>query len=80
MRVLVTGHNGYIGSVLVPMLQDAGHEVLGLDLDLFAPCVFGDRVADGGTVHEGGTFLAADLQTRLPVPKESVEASRRRDA
>lgn len=28
------------------MLQDAGHEVLGLDLDLFAPCVFGDRVAD----------------------------------
>lgn len=46
MRVLVTGHNGYIGSVLVPMLQDAGHEVAGLDLDLFAPCVIGDRVPD----------------------------------
>ncbi len=46
MRVLVTGHNGYIGSVLVPMLQDAGHEVVGLDLDLFAPCVIGGPVPD----------------------------------
>lgn len=42
MRVLVTGHNGYIGSVLTPMLQELGHEVVGLDLDLFASCVMGD--------------------------------------
>jgi nucleoside-diphosphate-sugar epimerase len=41
LRVLVTGHNGYIGSVLVPTLEEAGHEVVGLDSDLFAPCVFG---------------------------------------
>jgi nucleoside-diphosphate-sugar epimerase len=41
MRTLVTGHNGYIGSVLVPLLQEAGHEVVGLDTDLFAPCTFG---------------------------------------
>lgn len=41
MRVLVSGHNGYIGSVLVPMLKRAGHEVLGLDSDLFAACTFG---------------------------------------
>lgn len=41
MRTLVTGHNGYIGSVLVPMLQEAGHDVVGLDSDLFAPCLFG---------------------------------------
>jgi nucleoside-diphosphate-sugar epimerase len=41
MRTLVTGHNGYIGSVLVPILQEAGHEVVGLDTDLFAPCTFG---------------------------------------
>ena len=41
MRVLVTGHNGYIGSVLVPMLEQAGHEVVGLDSDLFAACTFG---------------------------------------
>jgi nucleoside-diphosphate-sugar epimerase len=46
LRVLITGHNGYIGSVLVPMLQDAGHEVVGLDLDLFAPCVIGDPATD----------------------------------
>ena len=41
MRVLVTGHNGYIGSVLVPRLEQAGHEVVGLDSDLFAACTFG---------------------------------------
>lgn len=36
MKVLVTGHEGYIGTVLVPFLQRAGHEVLGLDSGLFA--------------------------------------------
>lgn len=42
MRVLVTGHNGYIGSVLTPLLERAGHTVVGMDLDIFAPCTFGD--------------------------------------
>lgn len=42
MRVLVTGHDGYIGTVLVPMLQEAGHDVHGLDSFLFADCVYGD--------------------------------------
>ena len=41
MRVLVTGHNGYIGSVLVPILQTAGHEVLGLDTFFFEDCTVG---------------------------------------
>ncbi len=41
MRVLVTGHNGYIGSVLVPLLKRAGHEIFGVDSDLFAACTFG---------------------------------------
>ncbi len=36
MRVLVTGHNGYIGCVLVPMLRAAGHDVAGLDTDYYA--------------------------------------------
>jgi nucleoside-diphosphate-sugar epimerase len=43
LRILVTGHNGYIGSVLVPRLEQAGHEVVGFDCDLFAPCVFGQN-------------------------------------
>src|SRR3954447_1678576 len=41
MRILVTGHEGYLGSVLVPRLIDAGHEVVGLDTGLFADCVIG---------------------------------------
>jgi len=46
MRVLVTGHNGYIGVVLVPMLLEAGHDVTGLDSYLFADCTLGDDVLD----------------------------------
>ena len=42
MKVLVTGHEGYIGSVMVPLLQEAGHEVLGLDIGLFNECNFGE--------------------------------------
>jgi nucleoside-diphosphate-sugar epimerase len=41
MRVLVTGHEGYLGSVLVPRFLAAGHEVVGLDTGLFADCVIG---------------------------------------
>jgi len=41
MRVLVTGHEGYLGSVLVPRLTAAGHEVVGLDTGLFADCTLG---------------------------------------
>jgi nucleoside-diphosphate-sugar epimerase len=35
MRVLVTGHKGYIGSIMVPMIQAKGYDVVGLDNDLF---------------------------------------------
>lgn len=35
-RVLVTGHQGYIGSVLTPMLAEQGYQVLGLDAGFFA--------------------------------------------
>lgn len=41
MRVLVTGHAGYIGTVLVPMLTAGGHTVAGCDTDLFRRCGFG---------------------------------------
>lgn len=45
MRVLVTGHNGYIGTVLTPMLMEAGHDVVGMDSNLFERCTFGDESA-----------------------------------
>ncbi len=35
MRVMVTGHEGYIGAVLAPMLRAAGHDVVGLDCGLY---------------------------------------------
>jgi nucleoside-diphosphate-sugar epimerase len=46
VRVLVTGHQGYIGVVLVPMLQAAGHEVTGLDAGFFEECTFGAEPAE----------------------------------
>lgn len=42
MRVLVTGHDGYIGTALVPMLERAGHDVVGLDSFIYADCTFGE--------------------------------------
>ena len=41
MRVLITGHKGYIGSVLVPLVQGTGHDVVGLDSGLFEDCILG---------------------------------------
>jgi nucleoside-diphosphate-sugar epimerase len=40
MKVLLTGHKGYIGAVAAPVLKAAGHEVVGLDTGLFAGCDF----------------------------------------
>jgi nucleoside-diphosphate-sugar epimerase len=40
MRVMVTGHLGYIGTVMVPMLLRSGHDVVGLDSDLYENCAF----------------------------------------
>ncbi len=41
MNVLVTGNRGYIGTVMVPMLLERGHAVVGLDSDLYRTCTFG---------------------------------------
>ncbi len=46
MRILLTGHKGYIGSVAAPMIISAGHEVVGLDTDLFAGADFGEPAAE----------------------------------
>jgi nucleoside-diphosphate-sugar epimerase len=42
MRVLVTGHDGYIGAVMTPLLAAAGHEVVGLDTGLFRAFTLGE--------------------------------------
>ena len=41
MKVLLTGHRGYIGVEMVPALRQAGHEVFGLDTGLYDGCDFG---------------------------------------
>jgi len=46
MKVLVTGHDGYIGQVLLPMFQAAGHELVGLDSFLFEDCRFGSDTSE----------------------------------
>jgi nucleoside-diphosphate-sugar epimerase len=48
MKVLVTGDRGYIGTVLVPFLREAGHVVDGLDLDLYEGCDLGPGPDDEG--------------------------------
>jgi nucleoside-diphosphate-sugar epimerase len=40
MRILLTGHDGYIGHVLTPMLLERGHDVTGLDSCLYEGCGF----------------------------------------
>ena len=60
MRVLVTGHDGYIGTVLVPMFQQAGHEVVGLDSCLFEQCVFGKDADKIPTLHKDVRDIGPD--------------------
>ena len=52
MRVLVTGNNGYIGTILVPMLIEKGHEVIGLDTDYYGQCTFTGDVPDVRTINK----------------------------
>lgn len=41
MRILLTGSRGYIGTVMAPMMAQAGHDVVGLDTDLYRRSTFG---------------------------------------
>jgi nucleoside-diphosphate-sugar epimerase len=62
MRVLLTGHLGYIGTVMAPFLADAGHEVVGLDSGLFEQCTFGEPPRQFPTVYKDIRDVApADL-------------------
>ena len=48
MRVLITGHRGYIGTVMVPVLLKAGHDLTGCDSDLYERCTY----EAGGKISE----------------------------
>jgi nucleoside-diphosphate-sugar epimerase len=64
MKVLVTGHLGYVGTIMVPALRAAGHDVTGYDCDLYRRCTY----AAGGDITDVPAFgsdtrdaVAADL-------------------
>jgi nucleoside-diphosphate-sugar epimerase len=67
MRVLVTGHDGYIGSVLAPLLRDAGHDVVGLDTFFYRGCDFGP--ATGAIPSRAG-----DVRDLRPADLEGFDA------
>jgi len=61
MRVLVTGHDGYIGTVMVRMLRAAGDLVTGLDMELFRDCDFGRPTIDGASCAATLTMDVRDV-------------------
>src|SRR3990172_3138540 len=67
MRVLVTGHNGYIGSVLVPLFQQAGHDVVGMDTYFFEGCTMGP---DPSAVRS----IRKDIRDVVPADLQGFEA------
>src|SRR6201996_8251077 len=67
MKVLVAGDRGYIGSVLVPFLRAAGHEVHGLDLGLYEGC-------DLGPVPGIGARPPRDLRDTRPAELAGYDA------
>jgi nucleoside-diphosphate-sugar epimerase len=63
MKVLVTGHHGYIGSVMVDVLARAGHDVTGMDTMLYEGCDFGpERTIVPGIRKDVRDVVAADLR------------------
>ena len=69
MRILVTGHRGYIGAVLAPFLAGRGHDVVGLDSDLYRGCDFGAERA-----FEQLPTLALDVRDVTPAHLEGFDA------
>lgn len=68
MRILVTGHDGYIGTMLVPMLQSRGHQVIGMDSMLFEQCSFGPRLSKPDVEYR------VDIRDATPEHFDGVDA------
>ena len=60
MKVLVTGHRGYIGAVLTSMLHQRDHDVTGLDSDIFRSCTFSGVLDDTPTMEEDVRDIVVD--------------------
>lgn len=60
MRVLLTGHEGYIGAVASQMFRAAGHDVVGLDTGLFAGCDFGTPAPQVPAIHKDIRSIARE--------------------
>ena len=54
MRVLMTGHLGYIGTRAVPLFQSRGHDVVGCDTDLFRGSTFGPAIGPAADIPNLG--------------------------
>jgi nucleoside-diphosphate-sugar epimerase len=52
MKVLVTGHLGFIGTVMVPILIREGFDVIGLDIDLYRFCTYGEPPVTVPTIRK----------------------------
>lgn len=72
MRVLVTGHQGYLGTVMVPMLRAAGHDVIGLDSGYFADCVLGPAPDDPPQIGADGPMDLRDVTAEQLVGMDAV--------
>jgi nucleoside-diphosphate-sugar epimerase len=63
MKILLTGSRGYIGAVMGPMMVRAGHDVTGLDADLYRRSTFGPWRESIHTVEKDVRAVeAADLE------------------
>ena len=67
MKILLTGHKGYIGAVAAPVLGAAGHEIIGLDTDLFIGCDF-------GKLSESVPEVRKDLRDLTPSDVDGFDA------
>lgn len=72
MRVLVTGHKGYIGAIMVPMLQAEGYQVIGLDNDLFEGCTFGNDAVCAAIPKI--PYVRKDIRDVEPSDLEGIDA------
>ena len=67
MRVLVTGHDGYIGSVLLKMMKERGHHVTGLDTFFFEGYTLSEPLQPDRVIRK-------DIRSITPGDMDGVEA------